>query len=89
MQELKKIWAFGLPYLRPYMFRFVAGVALGMIFGLSNGLFVVSVDSLFTRLTQPTQALTQSMAGTEKADTTAPHPPLPTASIQLVERHHA
>jgi ABC-type multidrug transport system fused ATPase/permease subunit len=72
MQELKKIWAFGLPYLRPYMFRFVAGVALGMIFGLSNGLFVVSVDSLFTRLTQPTQALTQSMAGTEKADTTAP-----------------
>ena len=54
MQELKKIWAFGLPYLRPYMFRFLAGVVLGMIFGLSNGLFVVSVDTLFTRLTQPT-----------------------------------
>jgi hypothetical protein len=53
MQELKKIWAFGLPYLRPYMFRFAAGVALGMILGLSNGLFVVSVDSLSTRLTQP------------------------------------
>jgi hypothetical protein len=28
MQELKKVWAFGLPYLRPYRFRFAAGVAL-------------------------------------------------------------
>jgi len=53
VQELKKIWAFGLPYLRPYMFRFVAGVVLGMVFGISNGLFVVSVDALFSRLTQP------------------------------------
>jgi hypothetical protein len=61
VRELKKIWAFGLPYLRPYMFRFVAGVALGMIFGLSNGLFVVSVDSFFTRLTQPAQVPIQSV----------------------------
>ena len=53
MQELKKIWAFGLPYLRPYRFRFVAGVLLGMTFGMSNGFFVVSVDTLFARLTQP------------------------------------
>jgi len=53
MQELKKIWGFGLPYLRPYMFRFVAGVVLGIIFGMSNGIFVVSVDTLFSRLTQP------------------------------------
>jgi subfamily B ATP-binding cassette protein MsbA len=72
MQELRKIWAFGLPYLRPYKFRFVAGVALGMVFGLSNGLFVVSVDTLFTHLTQPALPPIQSMAGTEKADVTAP-----------------
>lgn len=52
MRELRKIWAFGLPYLRPYMFRFIAGVVLGMIFGMSNGIFVISVDSLFSRLTQ-------------------------------------
>lgn len=58
MQELKKIWAFGLPYLRPYMFRFVAGIVLGIIFGLSNGLFVVSVDTLFTHLTQPAPVTT-------------------------------
>jgi subfamily B ATP-binding cassette protein MsbA len=74
MQELRKIWAFGLPYLRPYMFRFVAGVALGMIFGLSNGLFVVSVDTLFTRLTQPTLSPIQSIAGTEKSDAAASIP---------------
>jgi subfamily B ATP-binding cassette protein MsbA len=61
MQELKKIWAFGLPYLRPYMFRFAAGIILGMIFGLSNGLFVLSVDSLFTRLTQPVPSLVRTM----------------------------
>jgi subfamily B ATP-binding cassette protein MsbA len=61
MQELKKIWAFGLPYLRPYMFRFGAGIILGMIFGLSNGLFVLSVDSLFTRLTQPVPSLVPTM----------------------------
>jgi len=71
MQELRKIWAFGLPYLRPYMFRFSAGVALGIIFGLSNGLFVVSVDSLFTRLTQSAPAPIQSVASPEKTDPTA------------------
>ena len=52
MRELMKIWAFGIPYLRPYRFRFVAGVALGIIFGMSNGIFVISVDTLFSRLTQ-------------------------------------
>ncbi|NBQ56418.1 MAG: hypothetical protein EBU36_07230, partial [Verrucomicrobia bacterium] len=62
MQELKKIWAFGLPYLRPYMFRFVAGVVLGIIFGMSNGIFVVSVDTLFSRLTQPNPPATASQA---------------------------
>ncbi|NDC80467.1 MAG: ABC transporter ATP-binding protein [Verrucomicrobia bacterium] len=60
MQELRKIWAFGVPYLRPYMFRFVAGVGLGILFGMSNGMFVISVDTLFSRLSQPTPpALTQ------------------------------
>jgi len=72
VQELRKIWAFGLPYLRPYMFRFVAGVSLGIVFGLSNGLFVVSVDSLFTRLTQAGPPPIQSIGVTEKPDETAP-----------------
>ena len=72
MQELKKIWAFGLPYLRPYMFRFGAGIILGMIFGLSNGLFVLSVDSLFTRLTQPVPSLVRTMDATQQRVTPSP-----------------
>ena len=69
MQELKKLWAFGIPYLRPYMFRFVAGVVLGIIFGMSNGIFVLSVDALFSRLTQPAPA-----------QAAAPPPPAATAA---------
>ena len=57
MQELKKIWAFGLPYLRPYKFRFFLGVALSIVFGLSNGIFVLSVNTLFNRLAPPNSAL--------------------------------
>ena len=53
MQELKKIWAFGIPYLKPYRFRFVLGILLSMFFGLSNGLFVLSVNALFNRLAPP------------------------------------
>lgn len=60
MQELKKIWAFGLPYLRPYMARFVAGVALGVLFGMSNGMFVLSVDTLFSRLSPPAPSVVAS-----------------------------
>jgi subfamily B ATP-binding cassette protein MsbA len=53
LKELKKIWAFGIPYLKPYRFRFVLGIALSMFFGLSNGLFVLSVNALFNRLAPP------------------------------------
>ncbi|NBT90826.1 MAG: hypothetical protein EBT50_08380 [Verrucomicrobia bacterium] len=53
MQELRKIWAFGIPYLKPYRFRFVLGIVLSMFFGLSNGLFVLSVNTLFNRLAPP------------------------------------
>jgi subfamily B ATP-binding cassette protein MsbA len=53
VQELRKIWAFGIPYLKPYRFRFVLGIGLSMFFGLSNGLFVLSVNALFNRLAPP------------------------------------
>ena len=57
MQELRKIWAFGIPYLKPYRFRFILGIALSMFFGLSNGLFVLSVNALFNRLAPPSAAI--------------------------------
>ena len=58
MKELKKIWAFGIPYIKPYRFRFVLGIALSIFFGVSNGLFVLSINTLFNRLTPaPAQTL--------------------------------
>jgi len=69
MQELKKIWAFGLPYLRPYRFRFVLGIALSIFFGVSNGLFVLSINTLFNRLT-PTPSQTPSVAQVESIPAT-------------------
>ena len=64
MRELKKIWAFGIPYLKPYRFRFVLGIALSIFFGISNGLFVLSINTLFNRLT-PTSAQTPPVAQVE------------------------
>ena len=57
MKELKKICAFGIPYLKPYRFRFVLGIILSIIFGLSNGLFVLSVNTLFNRLAPPASSV--------------------------------
>jgi subfamily B ATP-binding cassette protein MsbA len=62
LKELKKIWAFGIPYLKPYRFRFVLGIILSIFFGLSNGLFVVSINTLFNRLTPMTASTLQASA---------------------------
>ena len=62
MKELKKIWAFGIPYLKPYRFRFALGIFLSIFFGLSNGLFVVSINTLFNRLTPITSTVSTPVA---------------------------
>jgi len=73
LKELKKIWAFGIPYLKPYRFRFVLGIILSIFFGLSNGLFVLSVNTLFNRLAPPAAVLaTQSKSATATTQTEAP-----------------
>jgi len=71
MQELKKIWAFGIPYLKPYRFRFVLGIALSIFFGVSNGLFVLSINTLFNRLA-PAPAQTPPVAQIESIPATEP-----------------
>ena len=69
MQELRKIWAFGIPYLKPYRFRFVLGIGLSIFFGLSNGLFVLSVNTLFNRLAPaPAATVAQPPATKPKAN---------------------
>lgn len=51
MNQLRRVLAFGLPFLWPYRKRFLAGVALALVFGLSNGAFVLATKTLFERLT--------------------------------------
>ncbi len=50
MNQLRRVFSFGLPFLWPYRGRFLAGVALAVFFGLSNGAFVLATKTLFERL---------------------------------------
>ncbi len=83
MQELRKIWAFGIPYLKPYRFRFILGIGLSIFFGLSNGLFVLSVNTLFNRLAPP--AAVSTVQAKPKAQTPAEPAQEPTTSGKFKE----
>jgi hypothetical protein len=50
MNQLRRVLSFGLPFLWPYRTRFLAGVALALFFGLTNGAFVLATKTLFERL---------------------------------------
>lgn len=50
MNQLRRVLAFGFPFLRPYFSRFLAAIALALLFGLSNGAFVLATKTLFERL---------------------------------------
>jgi len=50
VNQLRRVLAFGLPFLWPYRTRFLAGVALALFFGLTNGAFVLATKTLFERL---------------------------------------
>ena len=50
VNQLRRVLAFGLPFLWPYRARFLAAVALALFFGLSNGAFVLATKTLFERL---------------------------------------
>ena len=50
MNQLRRVLAFGLPFLWTYRTRFLAGVALAVFFGLTNGAFVLATKPLFERL---------------------------------------
>jgi subfamily B ATP-binding cassette protein MsbA len=55
MSEIKAILTFGFPYLKRYWPRLIIGIALGVLFGFSNALFVWSTKTLFERLTPEAQ----------------------------------
>ncbi|MBA4146972.1 MAG: ABC transporter ATP-binding protein [Verrucomicrobia bacterium] len=50
MRDALKIFHFGWPYLRRYWFRLIAGIVLGVLFGISNASFVWATKTLFERL---------------------------------------
>ncbi len=50
MGHLGKVLRFGGPFLRRYLGRFVAGILLGVAFGLSNGLLLWAVNVLIDRM---------------------------------------
>ena len=50
VNQLRRVLAFGLPFLWPYRSRFLAGVGLALFFGLTNGAFVLATKTLFERL---------------------------------------
>jgi len=50
VNQLRRVLAFGLPFLWPYRGRFLTGVALALFFGLTNGAFVLATKTLFERL---------------------------------------
>ena len=56
MNQLRRVLAFGLPFLWPYRSRFVAAVVLALFFGLTNGAFVLATKTLFERLSPPSLA---------------------------------
>jgi ABC-type multidrug transport system fused ATPase/permease subunit len=57
MNTLTEAIRFSKPYLARYWPRFLIGVVLGILFGLSNGLFVGSVYTLVHRFAKPDQVV--------------------------------
>jgi len=60
MNQLRRVLAFGLPFLWPYRGRFLAGVGLALFFGLTNGAFVLATKTLFERLSPSPVAVGQA-----------------------------
>lgn len=56
MSNLGLIFKFGWPYLRRYRTRLMAGVLLGVLFGISNATFVWATKTLINRMAPEVQA---------------------------------
>ncbi len=59
MRHVANIVRFGWPYLRRYWTRMLAGILLGVLFGLSNASFIWATQTLFERLDPTTRATTE------------------------------
>ena len=53
MHQIRDVLRFGAPYLRRYWARLAAGILFGVLFGLSNGSFIWATHTLTSRLSPP------------------------------------
>lgn len=56
MSNLGNIIRFGWPYLRRYSSRLIAGILVGILFGISNAIILGSADFVMQRLSDPKPA---------------------------------
>lgn len=69
MANLKNIFLFGWPYLKKYRGRLIAGIVLGMLFGVSNASFVWATKTLFDRMAPKTEQIQATAAATKTLPT--------------------
>lgn len=72
MGHIKMVFRFGWVYLKRYWTRLVLGVAIGMLFGITNASFVWATKTIMERLEEPETAV---LAQAEKAKTEVPTKP--------------
>ena len=68
MRNLKTIFQFGWPYMRRYKGRVIAGLLLGILFGISNASFVWATKTLFERLKSPVESQQITLINTGGGD---------------------
>src|SRR5439155_20647743 len=61
MNQIRKVLDFGRIYLRRYWGRLIAGILMGVLFGMSNASFVWATRTLTDRLTPESKALTNRL----------------------------
>ncbi len=61
MKNIRRVLAFGWPFIKPYRGRLILGLVLGIFFGLFNATFVWGTKTLFERLEpSPSQQMVDS-----------------------------
>jgi subfamily B ATP-binding cassette protein MsbA len=83
MSHLANILRFGWPYLRRYWVRFVLGILLGVVFGLSNAGILASSRGILDRLDPRPTAPALSVPVKPSVDTPAPASPRAALEGQL------
>jgi ATP-binding cassette, subfamily B, bacterial MsbA len=78
MGHIKLVFRFGWPYLKRYWARLVLGVAIGMLFGLTNASFVWATKTIMERLEPPEKAVAKAQL--------KPGPPKVKVSAEITQR---